>query len=236
MKPLLVETEDKLSLETLGRASVQIVHDLKNQLNGLKLYATFLRKRMEKTERAEDELDTVRKLIAGLDRAADDLSMISEFGHPIHLQLQPNVDLLAIVSGIVVNVNAGLSNSPRTTGALAGPIAIKSEAVPLFGDFDAPALSAALKSISIGALKMMNNKAREGALNMSLKAGTKETRRNCVIEWAVLDPPDHDVFHSFAGSDSIRMSLAARTIEAHKGEAECDGGTLRVRLPLTEQD
>ncbi len=67
MKPLLAESEDKQSLEALGRASVQIVHDLKNQLNGLKLYATFLRKRMEKTERTEDELDTIRKLIAGLD-------------------------------------------------------------------------------------------------------------------------------------------------------------------------
>ena len=85
MKPLLVESEDNHSLEALGRASVQIVHDLKNQLNGLKLYATFLRKRMEKTERAEDELDTIRKLIAGLDRTAEDLSMISEYGHPIHL-------------------------------------------------------------------------------------------------------------------------------------------------------
>ena len=86
MKPLLVESEDKHALGALGRASVQIVHDLKNQLNGLKLYATFLRKRMEKTERPEDELDTIRKLIAGLDRTADDLSMISEYGHPIHLQ------------------------------------------------------------------------------------------------------------------------------------------------------
>ena len=27
---------------------MQIVHDLKNQLNGLKLYATFLRRRIEK--------------------------------------------------------------------------------------------------------------------------------------------------------------------------------------------
>ena len=51
MKPLLSESQDQESLQALGRASVQIVHDLKNQLNGLKLYATFLRKRMEKSER-----------------------------------------------------------------------------------------------------------------------------------------------------------------------------------------
>jgi len=78
MKPLLSESEDKDTLWALGRASVQIVHDLKNQLNGLKLYATFLRKRLEKNERPTDELETVNKLIAGLDRTASDLSMIAE--------------------------------------------------------------------------------------------------------------------------------------------------------------
>jgi len=65
MKPLLSESEDNDTLRTLGQASVQIVHDLKNQLNGLKLYATFLRNRMEKSERPADELETINKLIAG---------------------------------------------------------------------------------------------------------------------------------------------------------------------------
>ena len=66
MKPLKSEVTDTNMLEELGRASVQIVHDLKNQLNGLKLYATFLRKRMEKAARPEDERETVGKLIQGL--------------------------------------------------------------------------------------------------------------------------------------------------------------------------
>ena len=38
---------------------MQIVHDLKNQLNGLKLYATFLRRRIEKNERPGDEQETI---------------------------------------------------------------------------------------------------------------------------------------------------------------------------------
>ena len=70
MKPLLTETHDAEALHELGRASVQVVHDLKNQINGLKLYATFLRKRMEKAERPADELETVAKLLAGPARAA----------------------------------------------------------------------------------------------------------------------------------------------------------------------
>ena len=69
MKPLKTELQDAETLRDLGGASVQIVHDLKNQLNGLKLYATFLRKRMEKSERPADEQETISKLIAGLERA-----------------------------------------------------------------------------------------------------------------------------------------------------------------------
>jgi light-regulated signal transduction histidine kinase (bacteriophytochrome) len=76
MKPLLSRTEDGDTLRDLGRASIQIVHDLKNQLNGLKLYATFLRKRLEKSDRPDDEQETIGKLISGLERAANDLSTI----------------------------------------------------------------------------------------------------------------------------------------------------------------
>src|SRR3954465_11761084 len=93
MKPLKSEVTDTNTLESLGRASVQIVHDLKNQLNGLKLYATFLRKRMEKAERPQDEQETIAKLIAGLERAAADTAMLVRLARPIDLRLQPDVDL-----------------------------------------------------------------------------------------------------------------------------------------------
>ena len=62
--------QDAEALQELGRASVEIVHDIKNQLNGLKLYATFLRKRFERDTRPADELETINKIIAGLERAA----------------------------------------------------------------------------------------------------------------------------------------------------------------------
>ena len=54
MKPLS-RIDDGSTLQELGIASIEIVHDLKNQLNGLKLYARFLKRRIEKSERREDE-------------------------------------------------------------------------------------------------------------------------------------------------------------------------------------
>src|SRR3954470_16262571 len=93
MVPAPARDVDATALEDLGRATLQIVHDLKNQLNGLKLYATFLRKRMEKAERPQDEQETIAKLIAGLERAAADTAMLVRLARPIDLRLQPDVDL-----------------------------------------------------------------------------------------------------------------------------------------------
>jgi hypothetical protein len=228
MKPLLSEYQDKESLWALGRASVQIVHDLRNQLNGLKLYATFLRRRLEKAEGPADELETVNKLIGGLDRTAADLAMIVQFGQPLTLKKLPGTDLHKIMR----EVETALKESPGATGALAGPFVIESEAAPLLGEFDWPVLADALKSISLGALRMITNKTPDQSLEIHVKGEAIETRREGVIEWRVFDSSDHDPFHSFAGSDAIRMSLAAKAIEAHGGFAERLNGSLRVRLPL----
>src|SRR5258707_10860771 len=89
MKPALAQTSENNALEDVGRATVQIVHDLKNQLNGLKLYATFLRKRLDREERYPEERDTLAKLIAGLDRAAKDLTPLVRFSQPRELDRQP---------------------------------------------------------------------------------------------------------------------------------------------------
>jgi signal transduction histidine kinase len=227
MKPLLSESEDNEALRALGRASVQIVHDLKNQLNGLKLYATFLRKRLEKSERPTDELETIAKLIAGLDRAASDLSMIVQYSQPLTIKRQAGIDLEKVMREVAVS----LKDHPPISGALAGSIVVDAEPAQLVGEFDSVLLAAALKSISVGALKILGNKTQQ--LEIHLKREALEDRKDGVIEWRVFDAAEHDPFHSFAGSNEIRLSLAARIIEAHGGSAERRNGALCVRLPLT---
>lgn len=229
MKPLLPDSQDNDALRSLGRASVQIVHDLKNQLNGLKLYATFLRKRLEKAERPADELETVKKLMAGLDRTAADLSLIVEFGQPLQLKKGSGTDLEKIMR----EVAEGLNRRPPVTGALACAITVEAESASLLGEFDPIRLAEALKSISLGAMKMPTTKERSGSLEVSVRREVNETKKDGVIEWRVFDSSDHDPFHSFAGTNEIRLALAARVIEAHGGSAERQNGALRVRLPLT---
>jgi signal transduction histidine kinase len=103
MRPLTAETRDFRTLQDLGLASIQIVHDLKNQLNGLKLYATFLRRRMETSERPADELEIVVKLIAGIERTAAELTVLVRYGRPIELKARPGVAVSKILSSFDIS-------------------------------------------------------------------------------------------------------------------------------------
>jgi light-regulated signal transduction histidine kinase (bacteriophytochrome) len=220
MKPILSQTEDKTTLQDLGRASIQIVHDLKNQLNGLKLYATFLRKRMEKGDRPEDELETVGKLISGLDRAASDLSTIVEYGRRIELKSQPGLDLQKVMRSICTDFEGTTFSCD-----------LESQAA-LIGEFDSTKLTDALKWISAGAVKY-RSKDDPVAVTVSVKR-REEHVSEAEIEWAGLAGIDHDPFQSFAGTLEIRMSLANKIVEAHGGTARYLDDRFVVTLPLTD--
>ena len=214
MKPLKSETQDLATLQELGRASVQIVHDLKNQLNGLKLYATFLRKRMEKAERPQDEQETVAKLIAGLERAASDMTTLVRMGRPMELRRQPQTDLVKILKGV-----------EETEG-----VRVEAEAEELAGEFDAAAITEAFKTITSSALALGP---ADDAPGLTIRLAPGPGGQSASVEWrGVKAMNGEDPFHSFAGSDGLRMSLAAKIIEAHGGETGFDARTLRAELPL----
>src|SRR5689334_17578742 len=158
MKVLTSRTEDRETLQDLGRASIQIVHDLKNQLNGLKLYATFLRRRLEKSDRPEDEQQTITKLIAGLDRAANDLSTIVQYGKEIELKKQPGSDIQKVIRSICSQLNDS-----------SGPVVCESDADPLIAELDPTRLTDAFNWISAVAIKHRMNGDAPAVLKVSLK-------------------------------------------------------------------
>ena len=211
-------TEDTESLQDLGRASIQIIHDLKNQLNGLKLYATFLRRRIEKSERPPDEQETVLKLISGLDRAASDLSTLVDFGRDMELKRQPGFE----VSKVLRNLCSSFQNGEAQ-------VVCESDAESIQGEFDHSRLTDAFRWLFAGAIKFKGREDEAGAVNVSLKTDDD----NAVIEWSGLRNLDHDPFRSFAGSDEIRLSLARKIIENHGGSAELADHKFVVVLPLS---
>ena len=218
MKTAMSRPEDTERLQDLGRASMQIVHDLKNQLNGLKLYATFLRRRIEKNERPSDEQETIVKLINGLDRTAEDLATIVRYAQPVDLKKQPGFEL----DKVLRSVCSSAGNS----------IVWKADSEAVEGSFDHFKLTDALKWLCAGAVK--HRQPDDGAeLTISTKLDGNNSG-HAVIEWAGLRQLDHDPFRSLAGIDDIKLSLAAKIIEAHGGSAKFIDKKFVVELPLAE--
>lgn len=222
MKPLLTEDRDAAALQDLGRASLQILHDIKNQLNGLKLYATYLRKRLERLEEAVDLQEPLAKLIGGLDRFANDLNVLDQYGRPVSLKRQAGVDLQKLLRGVSANL-------PETaSGEAEWELVGDSDPETLVGEFDATALIEAFKAIAIGA-----SRNSPGALKVSLRRDVTAAIPTSIIEWMPVTFTGVDPFRSFNGSEGIRMSLAAKIVEAHGGSVETRAQALCVRLPLT---
>lgn len=225
MKPVLAKTMDNSALEDLGRATLQIVHDLKNQLNGLKLYATFLRKRVEREERSAEERETLVKLIAGLDRAARDMTALVRYAQPVELHRQPRVDLGHLISGVVKKVAA--------RPGINAPVTCEIES-PLPGEFDAALLSEALQALTEEAVNSIS--ARDGG-EISLHAHRESTDESAsaIIEWQGVKPGGRN--HSLNPATSygtVYSAQAARIIEAHGGRLEGDADTIRAWLPLSK--
>ncbi|HET6855240.1 MAG TPA: hypothetical protein VFH46_23270 [Pyrinomonadaceae bacterium] len=218
MKTAMSKPEENERLQDLGRASMQIVHDLKNQLNGLKLYATFLRRRIEKSERPEDEQETITKLIGGLDRAAEDLSTIVRYAQPVELKKQPGVEVDKVLRTICTNFD------PQIVWDDASDV--------VQGSFDHFKLTDALKWVCAGALKHRQNENEAGQITVSVKA----TGSRAVVEWSGLRQLDRDPFRSFAGSDEVKLALAAKIIEAHGGSAKFIDKKFVVELPLVDNE
>lgn len=197
---------------------MQIVHDLKNQLNGLKLYATFLRRRIEKNERPSDEQEIIGKLIQGLDRTADDLSTIVKYGQPVELKKQPGVEVDKVLRGVCASVNEGGSR-----------IVLDSSAASVQGKLDLFKLTDAFKWLCAGAIKHKQNQDEDGEIFVT----TRSDGAQAVIEWSGLRELDHDPFRTFAGSDEVKLALAAKLIEAHGGSAKFIDNKFVVVLPLS---
>ena len=197
---------------------MQIVHDLKNQLNGLKLYATFLRKRMERAERPADEQETLAKLISGLERAASDMNVLVRFGRALELRRQPGTDLARLLQE---------SADGAQVQAVGGPFA---------GDFDPVLLAEALKNITTGAFGESGAASNDGGPQ---QVRLSDDGSGAVVEWeggaAAADADGEDPFRSLAGAAGLRMALAAKIVRAHGGEVSSEGGHIRARLPLQER-
>jgi hypothetical protein len=217
MTPQQQPTHDAEALRQLGRASVEVVHDIKNQLNGLKLYATFLRKRTERDARPVDELETINKIIAGLERAATELNLLVRYGRTLELH-RTTQDLATIARSAIVEGSA-----------LDVP-----DGADFRGDFDAERLTEALREID-AATRANSNDGQPA--RVSLRREQTAGAASAVIEWhGVKDSAARDLFGELDGIGSLRAALAAKIVNAHGGAVEHVADVVSVRIPLRRDE
>jgi signal transduction histidine kinase len=224
MQPAPAKKLDSDALERLGGATLQIVHDLKNQLNGLKLYATFLRKRLDRDDQPQDERETLAKLISGLDRAAKDLTALVRYARPLDLRRQTGVDVKRIVTNVIAEA------AERETGGLPKvTIAANFEGDSFIGEFDAPILSEAIKAITDDVRATISAKVPQ-----PISIIMRRESNHAEIEWR----GGHFNMRNTAlpnGCGTIHTELATKIIQAQGGDVICEDNVIRVTLPLSTQ-
>lgn len=210
------------AVEEIGHATLQIVHDLKNQLNGLKLYATFLRKRLESQDKASEEQEIVAKLIAGLDNAAREMTALVRFAQPLELRPSPQTDLRKIILNLAEAPN-------RDSGGLALPsIALHIEDAAMLGEFDGALLVEAFNAITT---EVRNSVSAKAGNTISLHVHREANQAVCVWRGGKLKSR-YQAINNPNGCGTIYTAVAAKIIAAHGGRLECNADEIRAWLPL----
>ena len=220
MKAETAKSPEANALEDLGRGTLRIVHDFKNQLNGLKLYATYLRKRLEQHDRTDEERETIIKLIAGIDRAAKDIDKLVRYARPIELRRQSRADLKKIV------LKAARDPAYKVSGPLAENLPCEIEG-SLFGAFDSHLLAEAFSALTREALVGLRASERPAVKICARRVDTKGSPK-AVIEWRATKP------RLRAPEPGMHAAFAKRVINAHGGRIEFLRNRVRVTLPLLD--
>ena len=229
MMPATAKDPEVTAYENLGRATLQIVHDLKNQLNGLKLYATFLRKRLERQDQATEERETLLKLIAGLDRAAKEMTALVRYARPMELRPKPYTNVRSIILAVLDDA------ARRETGGLPrARIANDITDESLVGEFDPAALNEAIKAVTDEVRASVSTKEVD-ALSLRVRRDTSQPIPGAIIEWRGAKlPTRNQTFPIAGGCGTVHTALAAKIIEAHGGSLNCEGDVIRAWLPLSK--
>lgn len=219
----------------IGRLTGRLLHDCKNQLSGLKLYAAWLRKRLNAptagaTGNFSEEVSIIDRLINGLNLVAEQAGYVSKLAQPLHLKKSP-ADLLLLVRQVADEMQAQ---------AAARKVMIVVESEPDLPHFscDALLLVTALKSLVSRAVTVSQQQ---------VSIGLQQTRQELLIAVAddgaeTLTPAQCAAFFEFPAEEKLTtavlgLTLADRIIEQHGGRAVTtpnspSGTIVTIRLGL----
>lgn len=221
------DSEEGRLLEA-GRLTSRLIHDFKNQLGGLKLYAAYLKKRFADQP---EGLEIAEKIVDGLNTMAEHASLVSRLTRPLELKREPG-DLLAMLDHVIndqlpraearkVKIEAKLANGLPPTS------------------LDTQQLRASIGSIMTRAI---DSSPEGGLVRIELQSRPGELQIEVSNQGEALSGDQRAALFDLRAADrisrtSLDLALAKRVIEYHGGEVmahapAADVTVVRVILPI----
>lgn len=211
-----------------GRLTSQLVHDFKNQIGGIKLYAAYLKKRIADST---EGLEIAEKIVQGLNAMAEQASMVGKLTRPLELNLR-STDLVALLNQTISDCRARAEACGVRIDFEPWP-----EAVPLavdaqqlrsaFGALIARAVDASAENGCV-VIRLQRDAVKALIEVIDQGEGLSDEQRQKLFEL----PPGEKI-----NQTSLSLAIARRVIDRHGGGtaalASADGGTMvQVRIPM----
>ena len=227
---MIKDSEEAILIET-GRMAARLIHDFKNQLGGLKLYAAYLQKRFAGNA---EVMEVAEKIAQGLNEMAEQAAILNKLCRPLELRLEPG-DPAPIVEEVVSRLG------PK---ASAKPVKIISDLDPGVTrvSFDRRMIGEALEAII---MRAVDASPQNGEIGISLRRRDETLQIEIKDNGAPLDDERRrDFFDPLAGDrlnrTALGLAMARRIIERHGGQVSARAGadagtTVEVTLPIADQ-
>lgn len=211
---MIKDSEEAILIET-GRMTARLIHDFKNQLGGLKLYAAYLQKRF--ADNAEG-MEIAEKIALGLGEMAEQAAILNKFCRPLELQMEPG-DPAPVVEQVVSRLGPKASAKRVKISCDFEPDAPRAS-------FDPPRIGEALEAIISRAV---DASPEDGEIGVSLRRRDEALRIEIKDNGATLDDERRLSFFDPLAGDRINrtalgLAMARRIIERHGGEVSARAG------------
>lgn len=224
---------EQAMMAEIGRATVRLVHDFKNQLGGLKLYAAYLKKRFADNPDVAEGLEIADKIIQTIHEMTENATLISKLARPIELRLA-EIQFASLVELTINQLQPQIeerrlkveTDLPETDLADASPIPLDSQQMLL-----------ALNVLLARAVEVSPESAR---LRLKLQSRNGGLLFSIFDEGERLTDEQRQSFFAFPTNErmnrnSLNLALAQRIVEAHGGQiavlaAEPSGSEVRISV------
>lgn len=222
------DVNEQVRLAEVGRATARLIHDFKNQLGGLKLYAAYLKKRFAGNPDVAEGLEIADKIVQTINDMSENATLIGRLSRPV--ELKPTKTRFASLVEQAINQLRPQFEERRlkieTEIAETPPMQIDSQQM--------------LSALSAMIVRSVEASAEGAKLRLKLQSSDARLMFSIFDEGKQLTEEQRQSLFAFLTNErmnktSLNLTLARRIIEAHGGQivalaSEPSGLEIRITI------